>query len=264
MLGADTLPLWSPDLPRGGAPRKSGGTGEVVYFQACVGTMFGPAEGGEGVAVSLQSLAEKAGVGLIRPEGIGDLCCGTPWKSKGITHGYDTMTERTIAALWEASRHGELPIVCDNSSCSEGLVHAIQHDRERPMRVIDAVDFAAETLLPLLDVAPVIGSLVVHPTCSSTRAGSNGNLMLVAGAVAETATVPDDWGCCAFAGDRGMLHPELTASATRLEAAAVGAEGYDAYASCNRTCEIGMTRATGHRYQHVLELLDAASKGKTG
>ncbi len=30
---------------------------------------------------------------------------------------------------------------------------------------------------------------------------------------------PDDWGCCAFAGDRGMLHPELTASATAAEAA---------------------------------------------
>ena len=34
---------------------------------------------------------------------------------------------------------------------------------------------------------------------------------------------------------------------------------FDAYASCNRTCELGLTRATGHPYQHVLELLDWAS-----
>ena len=84
--------------------------------------------------------------------------------------------------------------------------------------------------------------------------------MAVASAVAHEAVVPDDWGCCAFAGDRGLLHPELTASATRAEAAELRAAGeFDAYASCNRTCELGLTRATGHPYQHVLELLDWAS-----
>ncbi len=77
----------------------------------------------------------------------------------------------------------------------------------------------------------------------------------MARAVADDVTVPLDWGCCAFAGDRGMLHPELTASATRPEAAEVAALGADAHASCNRTCELGMTRATGSPYRHVLELL---------
>jgi D-lactate dehydrogenase len=67
--------------------------------------------------------------------------------------------------------------------------------------------------------------------------------------------VPVDWGCCAFAGDRGMLHPELTAAATRPEAAEVARLDASAHASCNRTCELGMTRATGKPYRHVLELL---------
>ena len=52
-----------------------------------------------------------------------------------------------------------------------------------------------------------------------------------------------------------MLHPELTASATRREAAEVADLGSAAHASCNRTCELGMTRATGTPYRHVLELL---------
>ncbi len=124
------------------------------------------------------------------------------------------------------------------------------------MRIVDAVDFVAERILPRLQITEPLASIVVHPTCSSTRAGSNANLTKVASAVAVEVTVPDDWGCCAFAGDRGMLHPELTASATRLESAEVDSRDYDAYVSCNRTCEIGMTRATGHPYQHVLEVLD--------
>ena len=269
IVGHDTLPLWSPDLPKGGAKRtaqSTTGTTEVVYFQACVGTMFGPAEGGEGVAASLASLFDKAGIGVIRPASIGSLCCGTPWKSKGITKGYAAMVDATVAELWQASRQGELPVVCDNSSCSEGLVHALESSVKRHgslyagLTIIDAVDYAAVHVLPALEVTATLRDLVVHPTCSSTRAGSNDNLMRIAGAVAETATVPDDWGCCAFAGDRGMLHPELTASATAREAAAVNGHEHDGYASCNRTCEIGMTRATGHEYQHILELLDAAAQ----
>jgi D-lactate dehydrogenase len=71
--------------------------------------------------------------------------------------------------------------------------------------------------------------------------------------------VPEDWGCCAFAGDRGMLHPELTASATAPEAAEVAALGSVEHASLNRTCELGMTRATGREYRHVLQVLDEAT-----
>ena len=70
--------------------------------------------------------------------------------------------------------------------------------------------------------------------------------------------VPDDWGCCAFAGDRGLLHPELTAAATAPEAAELRGRDFTAYASVNRTCELGMTRATGRSYRHVLEVLAAA------
>ncbi len=36
--------------------------------------------------------------------------------------------------------------------------------------------------------------------------------------------------------------------------------GADAFASCNRTCELGMTKATGESYVHVLELLERATR----
>ena len=57
-----------------------------------------------------------------------------------------------------------------------------------------------------------------------------------------------------------MLHPELTASATAREAAEVGERGFAAYASTNRTCEIGMSRATDRTYRHILELLEEATR----
>jgi D-lactate dehydrogenase len=123
------------------------------------------------------------------------------------------------------------------------------------VRVVDAVTFITEHVLPVLSDHPRLASLTVHPTCSSTQLGINDALLALARAVAQDVSVPLDWGCCAFAGDRGMLHPELTASATASEAAQVRARPTDAHASCNRTCEMAMTRATGHPYRHVIELL---------
>ena len=82
----------------------------------------------------------------------------------------------------------------------------------------------------------------------------------MAGEVAGRVEISENAGCCAFAGDRGMLHPELTASATEAEAADVAAMGATAHASCNRTCELGMTRATGEPYRHVLELLEELTR----
>jgi D-lactate dehydrogenase len=221
--------------------------------------MFGPIDGSSGVQVSFEELCAKANIVLAVPSNITELCCGTPWSSKGMKKGKDSMRERTLEALLLATRNGLLPIVCDASSCTEGLLQTIADgDPQHRLVVIDAVEFVSRRVLPFLPEAVRIESLALHPTCSSTRLGTNEALKEIAHAVAETVLVPDAWGCCAFAGDRGMLHPELTASATAVQADEVRAMEATAHASCNRTCELGMTRATGEPYAHVIELLAAA------
>jgi D-lactate dehydrogenase len=172
------------------------------------------------------------------------------------------MTARVLPALWAATREGELPVVVDASSCTEGLRQMLETAAEpyAKIRVVDAVAFTAETLLPRLTITAPLKSVALHPTCSATRLGLADTLRRVTEAVADTVTVPTTWGCCAFAGDRGLLHPELTASATAPQAAELARGRFDAHASCNRTCELGMTRATGHPYVHVLELVERATR----
>ena len=274
LIDPDLLPLYSAELPGGGKRRASGPANkalpgaEIVFFSACVGTMFGPTDNGPGARESFERLCARAGVSIGYPEDLPNLCCGTPWKSKGIKEGYRTMVRKVLPRLWAASRQGELPIVCDASSCTEGLRHMLESELAAGhfpgLRIVDATAFVAEHVLPKLDINRRKESMALHPTCSSTQLGLNDQLKAVAEAVADSVTVPAAWGCCAFAGDRGMLHPELTASATKGEAAEIQAiqirqGGFDSYASCNRTCELGMTRATGHEYQHVLEVVDWAS-----
>jgi D-lactate dehydrogenase len=66
--------------------------------------------------------------------------------------------------------------------------------------------------------------------------------------------------CCGFAGDRGLLHPELTAAATRDEAAELDGRRFDAHLCSNRTCEIGLQQATGADYASFVYLLEEATR----
>jgi len=258
-LGADNVPRYQAGLPGGGTPRRPHRPGEpaAVYVPSCIGTLFGPAEGSQGVRAAFLALCERAGVPVTVPEGIGAMCCGTPWTSKGFKRGHQAIAGKVLPALLRASDGGRLPVVSDGASCTEGFA-AMAADST--LEVTDAVDFAERVLLPRLTVTRKLESVVLHPTCSSEHLGVSGALQRIAEAISGQATIPDNWGCCAFAGDRGMLHPELTASATRAEAADVTARAYTAYASVNRTCEIGMTRATGKPYRHILELLEEATR----
>ncbi|MCE0485246.1 FAD-binding and (Fe-S)-binding domain-containing protein [Ornithinimicrobium sediminis] len=265
VVGADTVPLYDAGLPAGGGRRiaRRADDAQAVVFGACVGQMFGPeggaGSGAQGSGPALLELCDRAGVAVRTPEHLGGLCCGTPWKSKGFTAGYDVMAARVVPALRAATEGGRLPVVVDASSCAEGLVEMLA-TRAPELRVVDAVEFVADHLLPALTVRRRLPSVVVHPTCSSHRAGTTEALVRVAAAFGEDVVVPVSWGCCAFAGDRGLLHPELTASASRREAEEVAQTGATAYVSSNRTCEIGMTRATGRRYVHVLQALAAATR----
>ncbi|WP_312030321.1 FAD-binding and (Fe-S)-binding domain-containing protein [Actinomycetospora sp. TBRC 11914] len=261
VLPEDLVPLWSRDVPSGGDTRPAAvypPDPRVVFFPTCLHQVFAP-ESGAGSAHAFLRLCAAADIAVAVPEGIEGLCCGTPWESKGFTAGGAAMAARVVDALWASTQQGALPVVVDASSCThglEGLAHLLPDDeRIARLRISDAVAFTVREILPSLAVPTKAASLTLHPTCSTTHLGLDEDLRTVAEAVADEVVVPTGWGCCGYAGDRGMLHPELTDSATREEAADVAAHPTEEYASCNRTCEMGMSRATGQTYRHVLELL---------
>lgn len=78
-----------------------------------------------------------------------------------------------------------------------------------------------------------------------------------AAAHAEDPVVPLRAACCGFAGNQGFVRPDITEGATRAEAEEVRAlagSRATAYSTC-RTCEIGMSRATGLSYASAAHLV---------
>ena len=251
-------------------PRRTAPAGAAaVYFPSCISRNLG-ALPGEPVAESLQdtivAVAARAGRPVHIPPDAQGVCCGVPFSSKGYAAAAAISANQAVTKFWEWSDGGRLPVVIDTSPCTYGLLHsreALTEENQRrfdKMKIIDSVQFAHDEVLPRLVVKKKYGSVALHPVCSLTKLGLAGKLQALGSACSEKAAIPRDAGCCGFAGDRGFLVPELTASATTRETAQVLAEPHDGYYSSSRTCELGMTRATGKPYRSIWFLLEEATR----
>ncbi|MFD0366940.1 FAD-binding and (Fe-S)-binding domain-containing protein [Streptomyces sp. NPDC127114] len=266
------VPEWLPEIPGAaarGLPRTHRPAAAAVYYPACVNRIFGSPDGLEGPSLpeAVVALSARAGRPVWIPDDVAGTCCATIWHSKGYRRGNEVMANRIVEAAWGWTAGGRLPLVVDASSCTLGIAREVvpyltddNRELHAELTVVDSLVWAADELLPRLDVRHRVGSAVVHPTCSMRHLGDEDRLTALAGACAEEVVVPVDAGCCAFAGDRGMLHPELTASATAREAAEVTARPFDAHLSANRMCEVGMDRATGRTYYSALIALEHATR----
>ncbi|MGW9032095.1 FAD-binding protein [Streptomyces sp. NPDC055722] len=125
------------------------------------------------------------------------------------------------------------------------------------------VEFRApdeETRAAYEEAATRVDSVVIHPTCSMHHLDDVEHLQAIAAVCADEADTPVYAECCGFAGDRGMLHKELTESAAKHEAEEVTSRHYDAHLSANRMCEIGMEHVTGRPYYSALIALERATR----
>ena len=248
----------------------------AVYLPSCTNRIFGPPVDGpkntsdqgksprrRSVAEALVEVSRRAGLPVWIPDGVAGSCCGLPWSSKGFGEAHRHKANELVERLWSWSHEGALPVVIDAASCTqaiaepgEGVLDEANAERLGELEILDSVAWAHDHLLPWLEVGEKADSVAVHPTCATRHMGLAGRLKSIAGELAEEVYVPPSATCCGFAGDRGISHPELTAAATAEEAAELAGREFDAYLCSNRTCEIGLSRATGRRYESFLFLLE--------
>ena len=272
LLTDELVPTWPRNMPPPAPaklPRTSRERAAAVYMPACVNRIFGrPSDDGAGLHLpeAMVAVSARAGLPVWIPENVSGHCCSVPWTSKGYSEGAGLMANRTVEALWRWSGEGELPIVIDASSCALGLAsevadNLIDENRERhgKLEILDSVTWA-KRLLPKLPIREKLGSVAVHPTCSTRHLGLERELREIAGEMAGEVVQPISATCCGMAGDRGLLHPELTASATAEEAAELRGARHDAYLCSNRTCEIGLQQGTGAAYESFLIPLERISR----
>lgn len=252
------IPLWTPAMPKPyrikSQPEQRGRL-KVVYFPSCFNQMMGGPEGKAPLVEEMMALLDKAGYDVIFPENMESLCCGTIWESKGMPDVADRKSAELQKALLEASEGGKYPVLCDQSPCLHRMRRKISG-----VDMYEPVEFIWKFLRDRLEFTRTDEPVAIHVTCSSRLMKLEKMFVDLAELCSSKVIVPEGVGCCGFAGDKGMTHPELNKWALRKlrEQVKDASAGY----SNSRTCEIGLKTNSGIDYMSIVYLVNGHTKGK--
>ena len=259
------VPNWTPYMPAAAGrvpppnPCKDG-LEEVVYFPSCVSRTMGAAPGDpddDSLPAVTVRLLKKAGYAAIFPENMQQLCCGTPFESKGFIEQADLKLKELEVVLLQASDDGRIPVLCDTSPC----LYRMRKFMNPQLILYEPSEFIYDFMMERLEFEPLNTTVALHHTCSNMKMALEHKLLAITQACAQDVIVPDLVGCCGFAGDRGFTHPELNRSALKnLKPAVI--EKCTAGYSTSRTCEIGLSRHSGLYYKSIVYLVDQCTQPK--
>lgn len=257
------LPQWNSNMPgpsvlnRKNLQKYKGDAGKVVYFPSCINQAMGPSacqkELDSLVNITVKVL-NRAGYEIIFPENTDNLCCGTPWESKGFSDVADLKSNELEQELLKASNGGEYPVLCDTSPC----IYRMKKKMNNKLDLYEPVEFIHDFLLNNLDIQRIEGKKAFHITCSSIKMDLEDKFKKVAAICVEEPVFPEQVGCCGFAGDKGFSVPELNDWALRNLKNEV--KECKSGISNSRTCEIGLSESSGIDYSSVIYLIEECTK----
>lgn len=257
------LPLWTPSMPKAynafAKVRNEVSDGlKVVYFPSCLNQMMGTEKASSGLrplAEEMTSLLNKAGYEVIFPKKMDSLCCGTIWESKGLPDIAMKKVRELEEALWEASEGGKYPVVCDQSPCLHRMKQHISK-----VDLYESAEFVWKFVKDRLEFVQSDTPVALHLTCSTRLMKIDRIVHDLACMCSSSVLVPEGVGCCGFAGDKGMTHPELNAYALRKLRKQVEEKGIEVGYSNSRTCEMGLQTNSGIPYRSIIYLVNQCTR----
>lgn len=229
-----------------------------VYYPSCLTRVFSSDGAKTSLSDMVLEIGNNSGQPVMIPDQIQSTCCSQPFASKGYKEAARLIQEKTINLLWASSNEGELPIVVDTSPCTYQFLHPntdLSNDTKSKLDALTIVDIVAflTECVQKSDLPKLQKKIALHPTCSTEKMGHSATMEKLAKSCVEKVKVPTHWGCCGFAGDKGLNTPELNESAIKNELKDVHgiSEGY----STSKTCEMGMSQITEPRYKSMVYLV---------
>lgn len=264
-VSGNSIPLWTSAMPKAYTPKATGSLKselKVVYFPSCLNQTMGTAHSSPDhtpLVDKTVALLEKAGYEVIFPSNMNKLCCGTIWESKGMPEIADRKAAELEEALYIATENGRYPVLCDQSPC----LYRMRNTMKR-IKLYEPAEFILTFLCDKLEFTPIKQPVAIHITCSMKKMKLEKQLIALAGLCSEKVLVPEEVGCCGFAGDKGFTHPEVNAYALRKLRPQLEKAGIEVGYSNSRTCEIGLTTNSDIPYLSIVYLVDQCTKQKGG
>ena len=130
------------------------------------------------------------------------------------------------------------------------------------MKLYEPAEFIYTFLKDKLEFQQSNAPITVHVTCSMRKMGLADQIINLAKLCSSNVLVPEEVGCCGFAGDKGFTNPEVNAYALRKLKPQLEQNNIKMGYSNSRTCEIGLTTNSGIPYASIVYLVDNCTKVK--
>lgn len=238
----------------------------VIYFSTCINRSFAPQSSlkdTRALQEVFESLCKKAGVSVVYPHNLNNLCCGKAYKDypqsaeakrKEVHRALDSSVKELQSKGIE-----QIHIVCDHSACSYELKSGLQ-ELDSTLTILDMPEFIESTLLPRLTITPLDEDIALYAMCATRKGKWDKSLE----SIAKTCTngeviIHSKTQCCGFAGNKGFICSELNTSALRELSEFYKDRKLRLGFSSSSTCEIGLNDKTNITWQNLLYLVDSVS-----
>lgn len=264
VMSSNIIPQWNKEMPKGARKIKENivnpnGQHKVVYYPSCINRSMGKSKSYGKDEVELTKKTEelliRAGYSIIYPNNINHLCCGMSFTSKGFKEEGFRKRKELENALYEASNHGEIPVLFDMSPCFYTFMEGF---KRQDMKVYDPIEFMYEHVMPKLEVKSKKKEVVIFPVCSVKKIAMEEKLYELSLLCAEKVITVES-NCCGFAGDRGFTYPELNKHGLRNMKQQLPKNLTVGY-STSRTCEIGLSEYSKANFKSIFYLIDEVTK----
>ena len=107
-----------------------------------------------------------------------------------------------------------------------------------------------------MNFTPIDTPIAIHITCSMRLMGLEKQIVELAKLCSTNVFVPEEVGCCGFAGDKGFTQPDMNSYALRKLKPQLDKANIKIGYSNSKTCEIGLTTNAGIPYNSIVYLVD--------
>ena len=230
---------------------------DLLLFPTCVGRVLACDRSGVSNSHYIQRIASAANKKIGVLSGYQDQCCGMAFDSHGYRDTGDHFSKALIRNLEHRSNAGSIPIIIDNSPCSNHI-KTIVKEKDSPVRIIDTVEFLFD-IVKDVQLRPISDSVYAHSVCSIEKMGITGQFYELVRYCSKNVVIPEKPACCGTAGDKGLRYLEFSNYASQKAIQISSKEFPSMGISSSLTCEIGLSQSSKLKFTNLLSLFCRAA-----
>lgn len=223
-------------------------TVDFYYFPTCLGRVF--SSDGVDLVKIIDTLSKELGIKIHIIDSTG-YCCSQPFESKGFYQAKSKMINKTVDLLNKLNP--SIPIIVDNSSCTYSFKKNIEY---KQFKFLDSIEFLDLLIRQYSDqFKKIYKKIYIQNICSVEKLHLRNMFFQIAKKISEEVITHPFSECCGFAGDRGLLYPEVNQSTIGILKQRIEKhpekENIEGFFSSNLTCEVGLSQS-GYKFRHIL------------